>query len=1111
LNQVNWDRVAEELARLRELPLEERRRAVEDLEPALQALLEPLLAAEAERRGDPVADFLETPFPDAGGDGPPGSPVLPAGMIVAGFRILGPIGQGGMGCVYLAEALEGGGEPVAIKVLAGHAYDARAIHRFELEGQLLAEIRHPNVARWLGSGSLADGRPYVVMEYVDGVAIDEHCERAGLDLRERIRLVLEVCRGVQAVHEHLVVHRDIKPSNVLVDGRGKPRLVDFGIAKPLRRAAAPAQASTATIDVQLTPSFASPEHLLGLPLTVAADVYSLGVLLYRLVTHRMPYALSGAMSREAIEAVFRADPVVPSAWVRRRWRRGWLRDRAFLADVDRVVLAALSPNPADRYATARGLAEDLGRILSGEAVLANRAPKWKRVRSWARRNRVAAAVLVACGCCALVGAVVFQVQASRLRAQAAQARYFIQRAAEIEATRRMLAFMPRDALTVDPRQILVRHAEEIRRELGPTRGMARPAAHYALGRALLSLEKPEKAREQLEAAWAGGLRSPDVALALGEAYGGLYRRALEELRRVEGERPATQRRRTLADELREPALGYLRAAAGAGTGRADYVAGLIAFYEDRLDSASQLATVAYERAPWLHEARTLRADVLLRRSELARERGTGDEHRELLAAARSEYRTVRGIAPSARDAWSGECESWLRQLEEMKARQRITPEETDEAATVCRAAVAVDPRAARARLQLAWLFLTVTANGDSFGEAGREKHVAQALVEARRASELDPSSAHAWHALGVALAEKARGLAVEGGDPRGLFVASDHALARALELSPPSVETLNAHAVTALDEATWRQQTGWEARAALERAITRFGAALEMSPDSARQHGNLGTAELRLALEERSGEGLHLHLDRAIHHFRTAAELDPQSLYWPNNLGNAMVYGAEAAVLEGEDPGAHLDRAEEVYRTLIDREPEYAVALYHLAIVYSRKGEAALRSGRDGSSDIARAREQGALAAGAGLEHFGLSLERALAEWLGARARVDRRLPAHEQLAAAEAHLDRSEELGGSAYGEVAMTRAEVAWLHARTAEPGSPGWRAAMADTERWLAEARRRDPRLATASLLEAERLRRLCEVEARSGCDGAGADWSQRAEELLPGVGHHRWRWR
>jgi serine/threonine protein kinase/tetratricopeptide (TPR) repeat protein len=350
--------------------------------------VESLLAAE-----NVTEDFIETPLVQFRVSEPPLEP-LTVGERVGAYRILQEIGRGGMGSVYLAaradEAFE---KRVAIKVIRRGMDTEEVVRRFRSERQILANLDHPNIAKLLDGGATEDGRPYFVMEHIEGRSIDEYCKAESLPLRKRLDLFLSICSAVQLAHQNLIVHRDLKPGNILVTADGTPKLLDFGIAKLLDPAEAP---MTRLGTRPMTPEYASPEQLNGALVTTASDVYSLGVLLYVLLTGRSPYRPSPA-DREALARAIREEiPPKPSSIVVQSGEmipqvpegdRRVLRKR-LAGDLDNIVLMAMRKEPERRYSSVDRLAGDLRRYLDGLPVVASRDTWRYRARKFVGRHRL---------------------------------------------------------------------------------------------------------------------------------------------------------------------------------------------------------------------------------------------------------------------------------------------------------------------------------------------------------------------------------------------------------------------------------------------------------------------------------------------------------------------------------------------------------------------------------------------------------------------------------------------------------------------------------------------------------------------------------------------------
>jgi len=315
------------------------------------------------------------------------------------YRIVGEVARGGMGSVF--KAVRDDDEyrkEVAIKLIRSDLGGEAVAARFRLERQILAGLDHPNIARLIDGGSSEDGLPYLVMDYVDGEPIDRYCARRALGVRERLELFCEVCAAVQFAHQRLVVHRDLKPSNILIDREGMVKLLDFGIAR-LVEPGAEGRDGTTTIHA-FTPEYASPEQVKGETITTASDVYSLGVLLYRLLAGRSPYRSDNSQLHALVREIVSTDPLRPSATAESR------RDpaataptldaerlrRALRGDLDMIVLMALRKEPARRYASVEQFADDVRRHLANRPVRARDGALAYRARKFLVRHRLGVAL-----------------------------------------------------------------------------------------------------------------------------------------------------------------------------------------------------------------------------------------------------------------------------------------------------------------------------------------------------------------------------------------------------------------------------------------------------------------------------------------------------------------------------------------------------------------------------------------------------------------------------------------------------------------------------------------------------------------------------------------------
>jgi eukaryotic-like serine/threonine-protein kinase len=383
-------------------------------EPRVHAQLAALIEAEA--RAD-AAGFM----PDGAALSLPGRGHA-AGERLGAWELREPIGEGGMGQVWLAQRSDGlyAGK-AAVKLLHASRSGPLADARFAREGELLARLSHPRIARLLDAGRVPDGARWLVLEHVAGERIDAWCDARRLGVRERLALFVQLCEAVSFAHANLVVHRDLKPANVLVTADGQVKLLDFGVAKLLADEPAASDLTQAG-PAGLTPEYASPEQLSGAPVTTATDVYALGVVLYALLAGRRPYGHDASTPLQMARAIVEADPArldapagITAAVAAARGTTTARLRAALAGDLEHIVQRALRKQPAERYASVQALADDIGRHLRHEPVSAQAPTLAYRSAKFVRRHRagVGAAAVLAVAVAAGVGATLWQAGVAR--------------------------------------------------------------------------------------------------------------------------------------------------------------------------------------------------------------------------------------------------------------------------------------------------------------------------------------------------------------------------------------------------------------------------------------------------------------------------------------------------------------------------------------------------------------------------------------------------------------------------------------------------------------------------------------------------------------------------
>jgi non-specific serine/threonine protein kinase/serine/threonine-protein kinase len=358
------------------------------------------------------------------------------------YQLVRELGRGGMGAVYLAERADEYREKVALKLVKRGMDTEFVVRRFRHERQILASLHHPNIARLLDGGTTEDGLPYFVMEYIEGEPVDEYCDHHNLSIIERLKLFRTICAAVHYAHQNLVIHRDLKPGNILIAADGTVKLLDFGIARILNPEISQTVEKTATMMRLMTPEYASPEQVRGEQVTTASDVYSLGVILYELLTGHRPYRITSILPSDIERVICEQEPIRPSTAITRveerltadgtsvrvtpeqvsRTREGQPEklQRRLRGDLDNIVLMALRKEPQRRYASVEHFSEDIRRHLEGLPVTARKDTPGYRAAKFIRRHKVGvgAAALVLLS---LVAGLIGTITQAR-RAQAAQAR-----------------------------------------------------------------------------------------------------------------------------------------------------------------------------------------------------------------------------------------------------------------------------------------------------------------------------------------------------------------------------------------------------------------------------------------------------------------------------------------------------------------------------------------------------------------------------------------------------------------------------------------------------------------------------------------------------------------
>jgi tetratricopeptide (TPR) repeat protein/tRNA A-37 threonylcarbamoyl transferase component Bud32 len=713
------------------------------------------------------------------------------GRRIGPYRVVRELGRGGMGVVYLGvRADETYDKSVAIKVVPAWSHPALS-ERFLDERRILAALDHPHIARLLDAGTTSDGTPYAVMEYVEGTPIDVYARERGLPIAERLRLFCAVCDAVQYSHQRLVVHRDIKPGNILVTADGVPKLLDFGIAKLLGPTGD--HAVTRTDFRVLTPESASPEQVRGEAVTVVSDVYSLGVLLYTLLTDRSPYGTVGRTSHELVRAICEADPRRPS-------EAAPARRREFRGDLDLITLKALGKEPARRYQSVERLVEDVRRHRRGEPVTAGPDSWYYRAGKFVRRHRVGVASGIVIAAAVSLATVVSVVEARAARRERAVA---LQRFEMVRTLADAVIFEFNDALQDVPGSTPAR------------RLIVAKAIEYLKG---LSTQQTGDAGlvRQLAASYLkiGEIQGNAFASNLGDTAGARssYSRALDLYTQLAAISPGAVASAGLADAHRS--LGMI-----------DWAAGDLPAAKGHFETMLHVVEGPAGRVPADTRLRRLAADALYLLGQTALRASDGSTALARFQAAADLYLPLSTASPVDDDLQMsvGRVYMKLGDAAQMLGQDALTP--FRKAATTMEAALARSGGSAEVKRVAAYAWMRVAdALNDDLKVVEAEKYIRQAAdffipVAEKAPTDLRAASdaAEAYIQLGETAFQQHRLVEADAAF-RSAVAASE----RVLKVNPSYMEERRClgEALVGLGEARLAAQDLGQASAAFQRALS---------------------------------------------------------------------------------------------------------------------------------------------------------------------------------------------------------------------------------------------------------------------------------------------------
>ena len=804
------------------------------------------------------------------------------------YECLGFLGQGGMGKVFHCRDRRLGRE-VALKFV--RIDDERYVARFMLEARAQARVDHEYVCKVFEVGEV-EGKVFIAMQYLAGLPFDAAAR--DLSLEQKVMVLRDAALGVHEAHRVGIIHRDLKPSNIMVeheeDGSLRTFVMDFGLARDWN------QDITETGSVLGTPAYMSPEQARGevSRLDRRTDIYSLGATLYHLATGRTP--VTGSNPLEILGAIASED-IQPM--------RGPGLD--IPKDLEAITLKCLEKDCARRYTSAKALADDLDRFLSGDPVLARPTGLWYRLQRRARKHKQ----LVAVGAAALLAVLVALGVAIKSRHDAGRrerlARQFTEAMGRIESATRYSALSPphdvrRDLAAVRDQM------KQLQREMAEAGSIANGPGHYALGLGYWTLDDTEQAREHLQMAWDAGYREPRVAYAMSLALGQQYRDQLLEAERIPSADQREVRLREVERTFRDPALAFLRRVKGTDVPSPAYLEALLAFYEGHLDLALVRLRALGDELPWFYEAPLLRGSLLQAR---------------------------------AWQAWNrGDREGALKDF----AEGRLALEA---AAIVGRSVPAV--YAAEADLERNAFKMEKYGRGDVMGPFDR------GMRSLNTALSLQPDHVPSLILKALLLGDLADVRAIRGENSEALAWQAVEAARSAVQAGPARADARIALGTAYYQLGSARFQRDLDPSEALSRALSAF-AGLSMEKRDYTVWSVLGTVHRTFAQwEEGRGQDSTTHLDAAIESYRVATGMEPHLLPAWINLGTCLEQ--RALLPKAPQPSVDLQAAQEALERARNLNPKHLVPYFGLGRVHCDLALRIRASGGDPRPALLRSRE----------------------------------------------------------------------------------------------------------------------------------------------------------
>jgi serine/threonine protein kinase/Tfp pilus assembly protein PilF len=852
------------------------------------------------------------------------------------YKFVAFLGEGGMGRVYKAF------DPrlkrfVALKFIRGD--DPTILKRFQQEAQSQARIEHENVCKVFDAGEV-DGKFYIAMQYIDGGTLSA---LRNLTFEQKVKIILKVAEGLHAAHRFGLIHRDVKPGNIMVEKTEdgwRPYVTDFGLVRE-----AAAQGVTVTGVLVGTPHYMAPEQAWGenQKLDSRVDVYSLGATMYEFLTGSLP--LDSENTMEVLKKLLEEEPK-PLRQI----------NASIPSDLETIVLKCLEKEPIRRYETARALSQDLQRYLENEPILARRASISYRISKKARKHRslVTVSVIAVAIIAALIIMAIYSAIQSRQRQMLAQR--FGQQVEKIESLMRLSHISPLHDVRTEKNAVR-KHMKDIQNQMKQLGGLAKAPGSYALGRGYLSLNEYEKAQDHLQQAWNSGYQTPDAAYALGLTLGNIYQKALSDADQIQDKEQRKLKLREIEKEYRDPAVSYLQKSKNYEEASAEYVEGLIAFYQKKYDEALKLSQQAMQKVPWLYEARVLQGRIYVRKGTDKRDRGdytnASTDFQQAIRAFRSALQTGESD-PAAYDALCGLYREII--FVEVFQTGREIQEYGKGADEACGNAILADPEYTQAYLNFSRIYGLWSRFKSERGQDPTMEYQ-KSIQLAEKAAQIRPDD-HSFNVLASAYRFRAEYEMYHGIDPEPAFQKIIFNGTKALEVNSKNIPAYGDLAIAYMYRGEYEMNRGQDPRESLNRAIQNYERSVQLQPQDYGSYNSLANAyAVRSDYEASKGIDPSKSWEGAIANYKKALEINPKYTHVFNNLGTVYEAKGKYDFSIGKDPTASFEEAQKYFVETMKINPSYQHPYINMGLALGHLAEFEMSQGRDPSATLQRAAE----------------------------------------------------------------------------------------------------------------------------------------------------------